>query len=319
MNFCALLVPVILLEQYNYVTSFSLGHISHYRQATGVHWKNDAITKKCGVVAFRLKCIENEPSEDANDDDEMDQSFYFDKEIKERISRQPPSSQGDRATDSEASVPLPETNAVSQMISEQEEASFRKQERELLHGLLDGDFVVPKLRELWFSERGPEMEAQLYVADACIGKGTPEDWTKAELILLDLAAKDATFLEPFVRLSKLYTLQGRFADSHQICLALVEVRPWHYVVLETMVVNTMVFEHNQDLKAWASKRLPAPSLVEKRSIWVKQAIADSIRLEAESLMERKRRQQGEGNNEEEEPGLGTDTPRRESSESQDWQ
>lgn len=147
--------------------------------------------------------------------------------------------------------------------------------------LLEGDDAVAKLRQLWFSERGPELEAKLYEAEARIGKGAPEDWNSAEETLLGLIGEDATFLEPFVRLSKLYTLQGRFAESHRMCLAVFDRRPWHYVLLETMVVNAMALERNEDLKSWASKRLPPPSRVERRLAWVKRAVADSIRLEEE--------------------------------------
>ena len=314
---------------YNTVSSFSPGTISRIHPTTAAgHWKDGhsiAIQLVGNADNENSKEPKDDDANDANDDDEIgDGVDDFDQEIKDRIiaslRQSPMSIQGDGSTDDLVDakvagfVPLPETKtAASLLISEQEEASFRRQERELLYELLKGDDAVAKLRQLWFSERGPEMQALLYVAEACIGKGSPEDWTKAELVLLELVQKDPTFLEPFVRLSKLYTLQGRFADSHQICL---EFRPWHYVVLETMVVNTMVLEHNQDLKEWASKRLPPPSHSERRSAWVKHVIADSIRLEEESSLLRKeqeKRQKGEEDN------LDPDTSRRSDNQSHDWQ
>ncbi|CAJ1969718.1 unnamed protein product [Cylindrotheca closterium] len=337
MNKFRALVPVLMFIHYNSVSSFSLARYPQIakNQRASVFPLNQE--QRNDDNANSKESEDDDVNDDVNgannDDIKLENDFDVDQEIKDRISlirqQSPMSSQGDHSStknDSDskedvaagAVVPLPEPNTgASHMISEKEEASFRKQERELLYELLKGDAAVAKLRRLWFSERGPEVEAQLHVAEACIGKGSPEDWAKAELVLLGLVAKDPTFLEPFVRLSKLYTLQGRFADSHQICLALVDLCPWHYVLLETMVVNTMVLEHNQDLKSWASKRLPPPSHTEKRSAWVKQAIADSIRLEEESSllrMEHKRRQNGQEDN------LESDGSKRsDDNQSQDWQ
>jgi len=179
-------------------------------------------------------------------------------------------------------VPMPQIITTTKRLATRQELEFRQQERILIQELLQGDEAVAKLRQLWFAERGPAMEAQLYEADSWIGKGgTRDNWTKAEEILFQLIQQDPTFFEPFVRLSKLYTLQGRFADSQQICLSLHQAKPWHYVVLETMVVNTMVLEHNRDLQTWASKRLPPPSLSKERKEWVTRAIQDSMRLEKE--------------------------------------
>jgi hypothetical protein len=94
-----------------------------------------------------------------------------------------------------------------------------------------------------------------------------------------LICSDPTYLEPYVRLSKLYCLQGRFEDSRIICEQVLLLKPWHYVALETMVAVNLVQENNEQLLKWASKRLPTPSRKELREKWVQQAIEDSIRIQ----------------------------------------
>ena len=94
---------------------------------------------------------------------------------------------------------------------------------------------------------------------------------------------DPTYIEPYVRLSKLYCLQGRFNESRNICQHVLTYRPWHYVALETMVAVNLAIDDddNQKLMLWASRRLPTPSQGELRKKWVEQAIEDSLRIQQE--------------------------------------
>lgn len=156
----------------------------------------------------------------------------------------------------------------------------RETERRLLSNLLQGDDAINQLRNLWFSERGNEVEALMYQAE--FGIGHPQNWTLAETILQDLILADPTYLEPFARLSKLYCLQGRFQESHDMCRRVLEQRPWHYVALETMVAVLLVKDDNRQLLLWAKKRLPPPSQHKLRRTWVEQAIEDSKRIQKEA-------------------------------------
>ena len=162
------------------------------------------------------------------------------------------------------------------------EIKRRESERRLLKQLLNGDDAIAELRKLWFGERGMETEQLLYEADA--GIGHPSNWTLAESILEELIEDDPTYIEPFVRLSKLYCLQGRFEESRIMCDSALIYRPWHYVALETMVACYLAQgQDNQQLVEWAKKRLPTPSHKELRKQWVEQAIKDSIRIQQDSI------------------------------------
>jgi hypothetical protein len=164
------------------------------------------------------------------------------------------------------------------------ERERRRFEIELLSRLYTGDDAISEFKALWFFERGSEMQSQLFKADFAIGN--PKNWEESENILNDLIRSDPTFLEPKVRLSKLCCLQGRFDDSLRLAQEVLELRPWHFVVLDTMVA-VYTGKGNTDMaQMWASRRLPTPSQREKRKLWVDRALRDAkevlARLEEQS-------------------------------------
>jgi hypothetical protein len=86
----------------------------------------------------------------------------------------------------------------------------RETEKQLLAELFNGDEVIPEFKKLWFSERGLRVEKLMYQAE--LGIGHPQQWKLTNLILTQLIEEDPTYLEPYVRLSKLYCSQGRFEE-----------------------------------------------------------------------------------------------------------
>eukprot|EP00980_Cylindrotheca_fusiformis_P001802 scaffold408_cov71-Cylindrotheca_fusiformis.AAC.3 len=175
-------------------------------------------------------------------------------------------SSGDRPNNK---IPLPQASPWTTA-----ECMRRQTERRLLEQLVDGDDAIAEIRRLWFSERGPSVQEKMYIAEKSIGN--PENWTRAETILEELIEDDPTYIEPFVRLSKLYCLQGRFEESERICQAVIEHRPWHFVAAETMAALGRVRKNE---KEHLIRRLPVPSKKELRKAWVEQAVKDSIAAE----------------------------------------
>jgi hypothetical protein len=180
----------------------------------------------------------------------------------------------------EDSLPLPQSTDIWTTA----ELMRRQTERRLLKQLLYGDEAIAELRKLWFSERGLVVQEQMYIAEAAIGH--PQNWTVAESILETLIYADPTYIEPFVRLSKLYCLQGRFEESGRMCQAALENRPWHYVALVTMAVLDLVEQKEGD-EEQPSKRLPPPSKKDLRKQWVEQAVGDSMQIEQDAMMARR--------------------------------
>ena len=169
-------------------------------------------------------------------------------------------------------VPLPVPPAWTAV-----ERKRRRIERDLIAQLLvrpDGDGGVGgdeairggHFRRLWFSERGFSVERVMERADLDAGK--PETWPDAESALVSLIRDDPTYVEPYVRLSKLYCLQQRFDESKALALAALELRPWHFVALETMVAVHTAQRNELEARLWDAKRLPKPSDPERRKEWV---------------------------------------------------
>jgi tetratricopeptide (TPR) repeat protein len=163
------------------------------------------------------------------------------------------------------------------------ERERRKEEMHLLAKLYRDDKAITEFQ--WFAERGPEVQALLTTANNNIGKG-PDHWPEAQAILLDLIKRDASFLEPQVRLSKLYCLQGRFDEAATLSQQVLESKPWHFVALETMVAISTAQGNTVLTELWKSRRLPTPSQKEAREQWVDRALQD-----AEEILRRMEQQQ----------------------------
>ena len=184
-------------------------------------------------------------------------------------------------------VPLPQ---APQYFSARE-LTHRQQELELLAQLRDDDKAIHTFRLLWYSERGPDTEVTL--RQAWRNMGHPNHWQQAEDSLLQVCDQDRTYLFPFYLLSKLYCLQGRFQESQRICERILELKPYHFSVLETMVANAagMVAQATQEkkesshqilalqkLQVYSSQRLPPPSDKEKRLEWVEHAMDEASQV-----------------------------------------
>jgi hypothetical protein len=168
----------------------------------------------------------------------------------------------------------------------QSELENRKAEMLLIARLLSkGDKAIAEFKHHWFSERGEEAKATLVKADFNIGKG-PDYWPEAEVSFLKLVADDPTFLEPKVRLSKLYCLQAEFSEAEKLSQQVLDSKPWHFVAIETMVAVSTAQGKTTLAELWKSRRLPNPSQAERRNEWVERAL-----LDAEEILGRMQRYQ----------------------------
>jgi hypothetical protein len=172
-------------------------------------------------------------------------------------------------TATELSVPIPTRPPLTTM-----ERERRAAEIELLAELYNGDDALPGFKQLWFSERGVQLKEQLILGDNCIGKG-PDYWAESEQLLTKLCHEDPSFLEPFVRLAKLYCLQARFDEAEVLSKYILLLKPYHFVALETMVATYAAKGHVKSARFWSTKRLPTPSSRDRRNEWVERALQDA--------------------------------------------
>ena len=168
----------------------------------------------------------------------------------------------------ELGVALPEEAPLTTI-----ERERRQTEIELLADLLNGDKVVSGLKDLWFSERGKTVRTQMLKGDFAIGD--PVKWEESERILTELVEEDRTYLEPYVRLSKLYLLQARINQAEAICKQVLLLRPWHFVAIETMIAVYAAKGDSKKVRQWSQRRLPTPSDKERRKEWVERALYDA--------------------------------------------
>ena len=184
------------------------------------------------------------------------------------------------------------------------EISIREQEIELLEELKDGDDDISKhkFRDLWYGEKGDDT----YDTMIQIWKdmGHPNTWSIAEEKLLKLVKDEPTYIQPFALLSKLYCLQGKFDDSKIICEAILKIKPYHFMVIETMIANcygsiaskgqqqgdekdggaaadtgtVVAVDDEIQMQLWLMKRLPPPQPSALRIEWVKRAVSAATLL-----------------------------------------
>jgi hypothetical protein len=171
--------------------------------------------------------------------------------------------------DTKLSVPFPTRPPLTTM-----ERERRAAEMELLAELYNGDDAIPGFKELWFSERGVQEQEQLILGDNCIGRG-PDYWAESEQVLTKLCHDDPSFLEPFVRLAKLYCLQARLDEAEVLSKHILVFKPYHFVALETMVATYAAKGQVKSARFWSTKRLPTPSSLDRRNEWVERALHDA--------------------------------------------
>ena len=169
-------------------------------------------------------------------------------------------------------VPLPQASKYMTAM----EIDHRQQEIELLGEIATNPDIIWEFRKLWRSERGTEVEEK--VLRAWKDMGHPDLWNNAERDLLKLIEDDPTYLYPFVFLSKLYCLQGKFQESQHICKSILQLKPYHFVVIETMIANSFALQSMDDAAYWQTKRLPPPTHQDARKAWTIQAIEDATRI-----------------------------------------
>jgi hypothetical protein len=134
-------------------------------------------------------------------------------------------------------------------------------EIQLLKSLVDSDDAVSELWTLWYYSRGPDAAKALEVTDSLTAQG-PEFWTRAEQKLQQLLVAEedggagALFVEAVNRLATLYFLQGRYAESKQMCEMVLAAKPWHFGALSGIVLVCTGLKDTTGMRAWANQRMP---------------------------------------------------------------
>lgn len=164
------------------------------------------------------------------------------------------------------------------------ERDRRLTEIALLEQLTDSDEALEHLWELWFSERGASAKSRLEQADQALARGQT---LAAEKMLRDMIVEYGVYwVEPLNRLATLLYMDGRLQASHQLCLVVLHLRPYHFGALSGIVAVSIGLGKREEARSWAEKRLPSrvastsfPPFAEnngpvnpRRTEWVQKAV-----------------------------------------------
>lgn len=153
----------------------------------------------------------------------------------------------------------------------------RMAEIQLLKQLEKGDEAMSALWSLWFSEQGPQAEAELQQTDDLMVQG-PAKWAEAEDRLRSLVSKHGVhWAEPLNRLATLYYLQKRYKQSRALCELVLSIKPWHFGALSGIVMVCAEMNDLQGATAWAALRLPSAEATGRRTVWVQRAVESAER------------------------------------------
>ena len=151
----------------------------------------------------------------------------------------------------------------------------RELEISLLKSLDDSDEAIEELMALWMVERGQDACHELHRMETVCSPGLVEE----ESILRNLMDEYGIhWAEPVSRLASLLYFKGQSAESEQWCEIALAVKPWHFEVVHTNVLNAL---RDQDLAAavrWQRQALPALNASTKnkrRKAWVARAVEDA--------------------------------------------
>ena len=127
----------------------------------------------------------------------------------------------------------------------------------LLEQLGESDEPIPQLWDLWYSSRGPKAAQELMATERLVAQGQPGAWKEAEELLRALIAREGIhWVEPVNRLATLMFLQSRYEDSLELCLLVLQLKPWHFGALSGIVMVYQGLQDNENMMTYALQRMP---------------------------------------------------------------
>jgi hypothetical protein len=155
----------------------------------------------------------------------------------------------------------------------------RMQEIQLLYELeYSNDDAVESLWKLWSMERGQKYSILLLKAEQHMAIG---EFELAQQLLHSLIQTHGIhWAEPVNKLATLYYMTGQYEKSKELCLLVLQVKPWHFGALSGIVLVCIAMNDVTGARFWADRRLPPivpidTSGGDRRSQWVQRAVQDA--------------------------------------------
>ena len=153
----------------------------------------------------------------------------------------------------------------------------RIQEIQLLKELEYSDDVIPSLWKLWSMEKGTSNAVLLLQAEQYMSTG---EFELAQQLLQSLIQTHGMhWVEPMNKLATLYYMTGQYQKSKELCLLVLQVKPWHFGALSGIVLVCTAMKDVTGARVWADRRLPPLVPIhtsgDRRSQWVQRAVQDA--------------------------------------------
>jgi len=129
----------------------------------------------------------------------------------------------------------------------------REFEIQLLQSLADSDDAIDEIMNLWMMERGVDAAETLSRMENTCSPGLKQE----EEILRQLMDEYGIhWAEPVSRLASLLYYKGKSLESQQWCEIALAVKPWHFEVAHTMVLNSLRQDDMPAAVRWQRRVLP---------------------------------------------------------------
>jgi len=151
-------------------------------------------------------------------------------------------------------------------------------EIQLLESLAESDGAISQLWDLWYTSRGPRAAEELMATEKLVAMGNPNAWKQAEEMLRKLIAKEGLYyVEPVNRLATLLFLQDRLEESLELCLLVLNLKPWHFGALSGIVMVYQGLGDTKGMMEFAGQRMPPlPKNMEEKMQIEAQALQRSV-------------------------------------------
>mmetsp|Transcript_55234 Transcript_55234/g.152036 ORF Transcript_55234/g.152036 Transcript_55234/m.152036 type:complete len:220 (+) Transcript_55234:75-734(+) len=143
--------------------------------------------------------------------------------------------------------------------------------------------AVAGLWDLWTHERGEAAHLQLREADQLMGTANPDMLVRAAAMVDEIMREHENWVEPINRMATILFLQGRYDESVEMCLKVLELKPWHFGALSGIVMCYSRLGNAEEMNKWANRALPpsgtfkkpgSDTVYEPRKGWVNKMIQE---------------------------------------------
>lgn len=151
----------------------------------------------------------------------------------------------------------------------------RRIEMDLLASLKESDDAIDELMSLWMVERDVESARRLQEMEHWCSSGLVEE----ELALRRMIEEyGVDWVEPISRLAALLFYKGETEESELWCRVALAVKPWHFEVIQTLVLSSLRRQDFPSALRWRRKALPplnGSNHHRLRKAWVSMALEEA--------------------------------------------